>query len=151
MDPERWRADLRFGLTDQEAGWPAVVADIWDIDKCKCTCEWPCWLSQDGRCASRARLRKTWWAGRSRTAVTRVELGDAYEVRYSRPVWWFGHQNHRWRVSQVRASKPGQRFCGRMDNTWWHVRVCVDAKLPHEERGGRQMKTMSGLTRMPCG
>jgi hypothetical protein len=26
---------MRLELTDQEAGCPATVADIWDIDKCK--------------------------------------------------------------------------------------------------------------------
>jgi hypothetical protein len=36
--------------------------------------------------------------------------GDAYGVRYSRVVWWFGPQNHRWLVSRVWASKPGRGF-----------------------------------------
>jgi len=28
---------VRLGLTDQTTGWPAAVADTWDIDKRKCT------------------------------------------------------------------------------------------------------------------
>ena len=52
--------------------------------------------------------------------------GEAYEVRYSR---W---------VSQVWASKPRRRFRG-IDDTWRHRGVSVEAKLPHEERGGRQI------------
>jgi len=28
------RVDVRLGSRDQIAGWPAVVADTWDIDKC---------------------------------------------------------------------------------------------------------------------
>jgi hypothetical protein len=60
MDQELWRADVKLGPRDQEAGWPTVVANIWDIDKRKCTCEWPCWLSQDDGRASRTELRRTW-------------------------------------------------------------------------------------------
>jgi hypothetical protein len=61
------------------------------------------------------------------------ELSEAQEDLVDRPV------------------EDGGDTCRAVDDTWWHVRVCVDAKLPHEECGGRQMKTMSGLTRMPCG
>jgi hypothetical protein len=28
---------VRLGPTDQTTGWPAAVADTWDIDKRKCT------------------------------------------------------------------------------------------------------------------
>jgi hypothetical protein len=37
MDQLRWRMDVRLGPTDQTTGWPAVMADTWDINKRKCT------------------------------------------------------------------------------------------------------------------
>jgi hypothetical protein len=77
--------------------------------------------------------------------------GDAYGVRYSRAVWWFGSQNHRWPVSRVWASKPGRRFREGTDGTWQHRGVCVEAKLSHEGCGGRRMKITSGWTITPSG
>jgi hypothetical protein len=41
---------------------------------------------------------------------SKPSAGDAYGVRYSRAVWWFGPQNHRWRVYglslKIRAEVP---------------------------------------------
>ena len=48
---ETCRADGPRAVKGGREAWtdgPAIVADIWDIDKCKCTWEWPCWPSQDG-------------------------------------------------------------------------------------------------------
>jgi hypothetical protein len=64
----------REACTEGLEGW-VTSRGRWypDIDERKCTWEWPCWPSQDDRCVSQARLRNTWRASRSRTAVTRVE------------------------------------------------------------------------------
>jgi hypothetical protein len=50
-----------------------------------------------------------------------------------------GPQNHRWPVSRVWVLKPGRRFRGGTDGMWWHRGVRVEAKLSHEERGGRRI------------
>jgi hypothetical protein len=43
--------------------------------------------------------QRTWVAGRSRMAVTRVERrGMRMEYAPRERVWWFASQNHRWRV-----------------------------------------------------
>jgi hypothetical protein len=47
-------------------------------------------------------------AGRSRTAVTRVERrGTRMEYATRERVWWFGLQNHRWRVYGFVPQNPG--------------------------------------------
>jgi hypothetical protein len=47
-------------------------------------------------------------AGRSRTAVTRVERrGTRMEYATRERVWWFGPQNHRWRVYGFRPQNLG--------------------------------------------
>jgi hypothetical protein len=68
-------------------------------------------------------------------------------MEYATRGWFggFGPQNHRWPISRVWASKPGWRFRGGTDGTWGHRGVRVEAKLSHEEHGGRQMKITSGL------
>jgi hypothetical protein len=60
--------------------------------------------------------------------------GDAYGVRYSRTVWWFGPQNSDRGSKEERASRGGIKG------------VRVEAKLSHEGCGGRQMKITSGWT-----
>jgi hypothetical protein len=48
-------------------------------------------------------------AGWSRTAVTRVERrGTHMEYATRERVWWFGPQNHRWRVYGFRPQNPGE-------------------------------------------
>jgi hypothetical protein len=47
-------------------------------------------------------------AGQSRTAVTRVERrGTRMEYATRERVWWFGPQNHRWRVYGFGLQNPG--------------------------------------------
>jgi hypothetical protein len=131
--------------------WPAAVADIWDIDRRKCTCEWPCWPSQDEGCASRAGLRGLGGRPVEDSGDTCRATGDAYGVRYSRAglVVWVSKPS----VAGLRvwASKPGQRFRGGTDGTWRHRGVHIEAKLSHEGRGGRRMKITSGWTIAPSG
>jgi hypothetical protein len=46
--------------------------------------------------------------GRSRTAVTRVERrGARMEYAIHERVWWFGPQNHWWRVYGFGPQNPG--------------------------------------------
>jgi hypothetical protein len=145
MDRERWRADVRLGPRDQETGWPAAVANIWDIDKRKCTWEWPCWPSQDGGCASRAGLRGLGGRPVEDSSDTCRAAGDAYGVCYS----WAGLVVWTSKPSvaglRVWTSKPGRRFRGGTDDTWRHRGVRVEAKLLMRRRGGRRMKDDTGL------
>jgi hypothetical protein len=85
-------------------------------------------------------------AGRLRTAVTHVEAGDAYGVRYSRAglVAWASKPSMA--GLQVLASKPGRRFQGRTDDTWRHWGVRVEAKLLTRRRGGHRIKMRPGWT-----
>jgi hypothetical protein len=46
---------------------------------------------------------------------------------------------------RVWASKPGWRFRGGTDDTWWHRGVRVEAKLPVRRRGGRRINIKTGL------
>jgi hypothetical protein len=82
----------------------------------------------------------------SRTAVTRVEAGDAYRVRYLRAglVVWASKPSMA--GLRVWASKPKQRFRRGTDDTWRHRGVHVEAKLLMRRRGGRQMKMTLGWT-----
>jgi hypothetical protein len=89
--------------------------------------------------------RRTWRAGQSRTAVTRVErLGTRMEYATRERVWWFGPQNHRWRVYgfglKTWAEVP--RRNGRHVAAYQGVRI--EAKLPVRIRGGRRMKMTPG-------
>jgi hypothetical protein len=48
-------------------------------------------------------------AGGSRMAVTRVEWwGTHMEYATRKRVWWFGPQNHRWRVYGFARQNPGR-------------------------------------------
>jgi hypothetical protein len=73
-------------------------------------------------------------------------VGDAYGVHYSQAglVDWTSKPS----VAGLRvwASKPGRRFRGGTDGMWRHRRVCVEAKLSHEECGGCRMKITSSWT-----
>jgi hypothetical protein len=93
----------------------------------------------------RTRLRRTWRVGRSRTAVTRVEAGDAYGVRYSRAglVVWASKPSET--GLRVWVSKPEQSFRGGTDDTWWHRGVRVEAKLPVRRHNGRRINMKTGL------
>jgi hypothetical protein len=85
--------------------------------------------------------------GQSRTAVTRVELrGTRMEYATHERFDGLVLKTIGWTGLRVWASKPGQRFRGGMDDTWWHRGVRVEAKLSHEGRGGRRMKITSGWT-----
>ena len=63
---------MRLGSRDWIAGWPAVVADTWDIDKCKDT--WSDGVDRVKMADAQVEraAREDLAAGRSRTAVTRV-------------------------------------------------------------------------------
>jgi hypothetical protein len=51
------------------------------------------------RTCGSSEAQRTWRAGRSRTAVKRVKRrGTRTEYATRERVWWFGPQNHRWRV-----------------------------------------------------
>jgi hypothetical protein len=98
------------------------------------------------RTCGSSEAQRTWCADRSRTAVTRVEAGDAYGVRYSRAgllVWTLKPSVMGLRVW---TSKLGRRFRGGTDGTWRHQGVRVEAKQPVRRRGGRQMKMTPGWT-----
>jgi hypothetical protein len=104
------------------------------------------------RMCGSSEAKRTWRAGRSRTAVTRVErAGDAYGVRYSRAglvVWAL-----KLSVAALRvwASKPGRMFRGGTDGTWRHRGGRVEAKLLMMRRGDRRMKMTPGWTITPLG
>ena len=98
---------------------------------------------------SRVRLRRTWRAGRSRTAVTCVGWRGTRMEYATRGR--FGSQNHRMDGLRVWASKPGRRFRGGTDDTWRHRGVRVEAKLPVSRRGGHRIKITLGWTTTPLG
>jgi hypothetical protein len=59
------------------------------------------------RTCGSSEAQRTWRAGRSRTAVTRVEWrGTRMEYATREQVWWFGPQNHRWRVYGFGPQNP---------------------------------------------
>jgi hypothetical protein len=77
------------------------------------------WHLAGGRWAESRRKAKASCLAGGRTRVdigglvvssSKPSAGDAYGVRYSRAVWWFGPQNHRWQVygfgPQTRAEVP---------------------------------------------
>jgi hypothetical protein len=64
------------------------------------------------------------------THIELLEMRMEYTTRGPKPSW---------RVLRVWASKLGKRFRGGMEQSWRHLGVRVEAKLPHEGRGGRRM------------
>ena len=120
------RADVRLGSRDQIAGWPAVVADTWDIDKCGDT--WSDHVERvktAGVQVERA-AHEDLVSGRSKTAVTRVGGGRVRGTLLAARFGGLGLKTIGGGFHRVWASKPGQRFrCG-TDGTWRHRGDCVE-------------------------
>ena len=71
----RGRVDVRLGSRDRIVGWPAVVVDTWDIEKCEDT-----WSDHVDRVKTAGvqverAAHEDLASGRSKTAVTRVGRG----------------------------------------------------------------------------